>query len=340
MILPAALSVSLVVLLATPSVAGKKKPNPPPPTSTPEPAMGIDCAGALDGADTDQDGLSDQKECQGLSVLDGDAFDFSSVCTAPTDPDCGGAAPQALGLDPTVKDVFIEVVLDSPSGYDELGVVLETDVFQVIENELNVHVHRVGVDTPAPTDVCQVQVERCLTPPPTGATQEPRWLRLTENRSFGVNCSLIPPTPPYGTAQVGSDAEYGLATAFSGRIIDHIGCILSANGDTTTDPTPIQKQQLVTTTIHELNHLWKNLNGSHAVTGSGCIMDASSTYSVGGKKNAPKVSFAIPTTHCAASRDAVAAGSNTLGALFCGDAVAGSSSPLSLDGDPVDGCLP
>lgn len=271
--------------------------------------------------DCDRDGFTDQEECVGLTAPPA-AFAFPSCRVVPTaQPEC---------LDPAKSDLFVKFEKTTNSAYTELGIT-DAAAFGLITQAtgglpIRVHVRPGNVALPA-------------TPQPNAITARQAALIVREVR--GTPSTTCPITSPLGAMNgVTSTNGAGIAQIFTQRIIDHVRCVYtSVNQSATSAAATADKIAMIRhTTAHETTHAHRlapqsvqNFGGNHYKTGSGCVMDQSSTYTT---KNGV-VKFVTPLAYCGPDVNAVNAGETALGRIQCED------TGNILDGDTfTNTCLP
>lgn len=261
--------------------------------------------------DCDRDGLTDFEECNGLTIA-GALY-----------PRCGTGEC----LEPRVADLFIRFEKAANSAYTELGI-SDAAAFAFITQAsgglaMRVHVLPAGALLPS-------------TPQPNAITPRMAALLVREVRGTPTAC---PVTSPLGLIN-GSASVNGAALAqiFTQRIIDHVGCVYGTANANSPAALADKVKMIQHTTAHEATHANRlapedveRFGGHHYRTGSGCVMDQSSTYSTKGGT----VRFATPTSYCGPDQAAAAAGETALGPIQCED----PDDVLDLDGFTI-GCLP
>jgi hypothetical protein len=276
------------------------------------------CAGGGNALfDCDRDGLSDLEECTGLTLA-GTLY-----------PRCGTGEC----VDPRVSDLFVKLERATNSAYTELGI-SDTAAFAFITQPIadgglamRVHVLPSGAVLPSP--------------PPNAITPRQSALVVREVRGTPISIpSQCPVTAALGAINgVVSANGAGVAQVFTQRILDHVGCVYSAAGQSPTGDAARGDQFVMIqhTTAHEATHANRlapesvdRFGGHHYKAGSGCVMDQASTYTTRGG-----VRFATPTDYCGPDQVAVAAGETALGRIQCED----PNNVLDLDAFTV-GCLP
>lgn len=115
-----------------------------------------------------------------------------------------------------------------------------------------------------------------------------------------------------------------LAQIFTQRILDHVSCVYSSGGaDPNGAAARTDKINMIRhTTPHEATHANRlapdnveRFGGHHYRTGSGCVMDQSSTYST----SRGSVRFATPLAYCGPNQFSASEGRTALGAIQCED---------------------
>lgn len=303
------------------------------------PGGGDPCQQASPSLDADQDGYTDAEECLGLDA--GAAFAYPSCRDAAAiPPDC---------LDPLRADVFVALVpCDHPtqgagcgtagsSAYTDYGISPE-EAF-AFANEptssggLGPAFHVVDVASLGLTGC-----SRCVTPRQSG-------LVIREDRTSDFGTCTAPRS--YGEAVVDNANEIGEATVYTLRIAGHMNACIYDVAEAQPGATPgINdraagiRTEIRKVTVHEMDHAQRlapddvtRYYGSHYVSGSGCLMDAGSTYSEPDADGS--VVLNIPTDHCRKTRSVAASGATSDGPIHCGDTF-----PVLLDGDGFQSCLP
>ena len=271
--------------------------------------------------DCDRDGYTDAQECAGLTTPAA-GLAFPSCRVTPT--------AQPACLDPAVSDLFVKFEKAANSAYTELGIT-DASAFGLITQAtgglpIRVHVLAANVVLPA-------------TPQPNAITSRQAALVVREVR--GAPSTTCPITAPLGAMNgVTSTNGAGIAQIFTQRIIDHVSCVYaSANQSATSAAATADKITMIRhTTSHETTHANRlapdsvdRFGGNHYKTGTGCVMDQSSTYTT---KNGVVI-FATPLAYCGPDVAAVSAGETVLGRIQCED------TGNVLDGDTfTNTCLP
>jgi hypothetical protein len=263
--------------------------------------------------DCDRDGLTDFEECNGL-VIGGTLY-----------PRCGTGAC----LEPRIADLFVKFEKATPSAYTELGIT-DAAAFEYITQPaaagglaMRVHVLPATVVLPS-------------LPQPNAITPRMAALVVREARGAPTAC---PVTSPLGLINGSASVNgAGIAQIFTQRIIDHVGCVYgTANANS---PAAIEDKikMIKHTTAHEATHANRlapesveRFGGHHYKTGSGCVMDQSTTYSTKGGR----VTFNTATAYCGPDQASVSAGETALGPIQCED----PNDVLDLDRFTI-GCLP
>jgi hypothetical protein len=288
-------------------------------------ACSIDpCAsGGSASFDCDRDGFTDAEECSGLSITNGAAFNFPSCRVTPA------AAPACL--DPRVADLFVKFEKAATSAYTELGI-SDAEAFGLITQATGGLAMRVQV---LPSTAVLLPA-----PQPNSITARQAALVVRETRGTPISIpAQCPVTSALGAINgVTSVGGAAIAQVFTQRIMDHVSCVyVSAGQSATSAAAQTDKRNMIKhTTAHEATHANRlapesveRYGGHHYRTGSGCVMDQSTTYTTKGG-----VKFATPLAYCGPDQAAVAAGETALGRIQCEDA-----SDL-LDGDNfIIGCL-
>jgi hypothetical protein len=282
-------------------------------------ALGLAAAGASHAAcrtdpcltaspvfDCDRDGLTDAEECNGLTTAGGAAFAFPSCRVQPTaQPEC---------LDPLVSDLFVRLEKATNSAYTDtaaIGTALsDAEIFSPITQAsgglaLRVHVLPASVVLPA-------SPRNAITP---------RMAALTVREVRGAP-GACPVTAALGAVNgVTSVGGAALAQVFTQRILDHVSCVYGTANANSPAAQADKRNMLKHTTAHEATHLNRlapesvdRFGGHHYKTGSGCVMDQSSTYSTKGG-----VRFNTPLAYCGPDQSAVLAGETALGPIQCAD---------------------
>lgn len=271
--------------------------------------------------DCDRDGLTDREECLGLTTPTA-SLTFPSCRVTP------GAQPACL--DPVVSDLFVKFEKAANSAYTELGIT-DAAAFGLITQAtggLPIRVHVLPAATVLPA-----------IPQPNAITVRQAALLVREVR--GTPSATCPITSPLGAMNgVTSANAAGIAQIFTQRIIDHVRCVYtSVNQSATSAAATTDKINMIRhTTSHEATHAHRlapdnveRFGGHHYKTGTGCVMDQSSTYST---KNGV-VKFTTPLAYCNPDRAVVSAGETALGRIQCED------TGNILDGDTfTNACLP
>jgi hypothetical protein len=273
--------------------------------------------------DCDRDGFTDAEECVGL-VTPAAAFAFPSCRVTPTaQPEC---------LDPAVADLFVKFEKAANSAYTELAI-SDAAAFGLITQPQASGGLPIRVHVRPPTSPF------LAVPQPNGITARQAALVVREVR--GAASTTCPITAALGAMNgVTSTNGAGIAQIFTQRIIDHVRCVYtSVNQSATSAAASADKIAMIRhTTAHETTHAHRlapesvqKFGGNHYKTGTGCIMDQSSTYTT--KNNV--VRFATPLVYCGPDRNAVSAGETALGRIQCED------TGNILDGDTfTNACLP
>jgi hypothetical protein len=261
-------------------------------------------AGGSSLFDCDQDGYSDDEECNGLSVPAA-AFDFPS-CTAAPGPDC---------LDPTVPDVFLLFEKASPSNFDALGI-SDEEAFAAVTGATGLP-QRLHILDPATTTLLPGQGGRAVT-----ARQSAFLLR--ESTSSPTGCPMTASlgfTPGGGIAPSLNQGKEGIV--YTERIINHVECVYVDGGADPGGADALQDkiEMIQHTTAHELTHNQRlapedvsRFGGHHYKTGSNCVMDQAVTYTT--RKG---VSFATSLDYCGPSQASALAGETEFGKVLCED---------------------
>jgi len=249
--------------------------------------------------DCDRDGLTDFEECNGL-VVAGTLY-----------PRCGTGEC----LDPRKSDLFVKFE-KAPvnSAYRDtaaIGTAISDDeAFGLITQPtggLAMRVHVLPATTVLPTS-------------PLNAIT-PRMAAVTVREVRGAS-TACPITAPLGAINgITSVAGAGIAQIFTQRIIDHVNCVYGAANANSTAALADKRNMIKHTTAHEATHANRlapesvtKFGGHHYKTGTGCVMDQSSTYTTQGG-----VRFNTPLVYCGPDQAAVLAGQTALGTIQCGD---------------------
>lgn len=279
------------------------------------------CAGGGSASfDCDRDGFTDAEECTGL-VTPAAAFAFPSCRVTPSaQPEC---------LDPTRSDLFVKFEKAPTSAYTELGIT-DAAAFGLITQAtgglaMRVHVRPGSTALPSSPQLNSITARQAA-------------LLVREVRGAPTACPITSPLGAInGVTSVGGAA---IAQIFTQRILDHVSCVYTAAGASPTGAaaTADKVKMIRHTTAHETTHAHRlapdnveRFGGHHYRTGTGCVMDQSSTYST---RNGV-VTFATPLAYCGPDQAAVSAGETALGKLQCED----SNNTLDQDNFTI-GCLP
>jgi len=281
------------------------------------------CLAASPVFDCDRDGLTDAEECLGLTTAGGAALAFPSCRLQPS--------AQPACLDPRVSDLFVKFEKAASSAYTDtaaIGTALsDAEIFGPITQASGGLAMRIHV---LPATVVLPASPRNAVTPRTAA------LTVREVRGSPGSC---PVTAALGAVNgVTSVGGAAIAQVFTQRILDHVNCVFGTANASSPAAQAEKRNMLKHTTAHETTHLNRlapesvdRFGGHHYKTGSGCVMDQSSTYSTKGGA----VRFSIPLAYCGPDQAAVLAGETALGAIQCED----PSNVLDQDGF-TNVCLP
>ena len=287
---------------------------------TTDPCVG----GGSPNFDCDRDGFSDAEECNGLTLLGGAAFAFPSCRVAPTaDPNC---------LDPKVSDLFVKFEKAATSAYTQLGIT-DPAAFSMITQPVSSGGLAIRVHVLTATHAA------ALLPAPQPNSVTIRQLAVLVREVRGTPSTTCPITAALGAVNgVTSIGGSAVAQIFTQRIIDHVGCVYGAANANSAAALADKALMIRHTTAHETTHLNRlapesvdAYGGNHYKSGTGCVMDQSSTYST----KSGVVRFATPTKYCGPDQAAVLAGETALGKIQCED----TSNVLDQDNFTI-GCLP
>jgi hypothetical protein len=239
----------------------------------PAQARGVDCTAPSAQADFDNDGFSDEEECEGISIADGAFLDFPSCVDTGLDrEDC---------LDPQTKDLFAILVQAAPSNFPDNP--LEFILKPLAAGGLGLTTHEVSLD------------DRNITP-------SQKAVRITE--SLNSDCGNV-----LGFANLG--LTFDEATVYTDRIRCFVFDVYGDAGavppndveDSVIDPI------IRWVIAHEVGHVLQlspeynsRFGGNHFKSGSNVIMEQIFKYST--RKNI--VTFSIADEFSSASQDAAA----------------------------------
>jgi len=257
--------------------------------------------------DCDRDGLTDFEECNGLTTSGGAAFAFPSCRLTPlAEPEC---------LDARKSDLFVKFekapVNSAYTDTAAIGTAIsDSEAFGLITQTtggLAIRVHVLTATTVLPTS-------------PLNAIT-PRMAAVTVREVRGAS-TACPITAALGAINgITSVGGAGIAQIFTQRIIDHVNCVYGAANANTDDARTAKRNMIKHTTAHEATHANRlapesvtKFGGHHYKTGTGCVMDQSSTYTTQGG-----VRFNTPLVYCGPDQAAVLAGQTALGTIQCGD---------------------
>jgi hypothetical protein len=239
----------------------------------PAQARAVDCTAPSPQADFDNDGVTDEEECLGLSTAEGAALDFPScVDTGLERADC---------LDPATQDLFAILVQAEASNFPDNP--LEFVSKPLADGGLGLTTHEVSLD------------DRNITP-------SQKAVRITE--SLISDCGNV-----LGFANLG--LTFDEATIYTDRILCFVSEVYSDAGATA--PADIEDSvinPIIRWVIaHEVGHVLQlspeynsRFGGNHFRSGSRVIMEQIFKYST--KKNT--VTFSIADEFSSASQDAAA----------------------------------
>jgi hypothetical protein len=206
----------------------------------------------------------------------------------------------------------------SPSIYDTLGISSRTAFAPITQTGgagLAMRVHVLDAST---TALLPLQNRKAVTP---------------RQSAVLIREVLTPPSACPVTAALGTTAGGGVAPSlnnareglvFTQRIVDHIDCVYNSVAPSTPQSTrlPEKVKMIQHTTSHEVTHNSRvapenveRFGGHHYRTGSGCVMDQSTTYST----KSGKVAFATSLAYCGPDQAAAEAGETALGKIHCED---------------------
>ena len=237
---------------------------------TQAPAQGVNCP-TTSTADSDLDGLTDQQECDGLTLADSSLFPGG----------ISAALPRAERLDPNTKDLFVVLIPATPSNLP-LANPLEFIPKTQAEGGLAIATHPIA---------SQASPNRQIT-----ATQKA--LRISESLDISTKDIL-------GTSNYGTPNGLDNAIVYTDRIKNFVNSVYASVG--LQPPAGFIDTYIKHTLAHEAGHMMSltktynaNYGGYHSKTGSGYILDQSVSYKT--YTSPPSVTWVLGTKYSTADQ--------------------------------------